>query len=94
MYNDVVCVTYQFSSLSNGRWLTRKLHVAILDTVDSLVADICKTSMMPNIRDDAITAMIQLTEGSLNYASRIQQFSKFYEGLDSLLYMNPSAFAS
>jgi hypothetical protein len=45
--------------------------------IDSVVTEIRKTSMLSNIRDGAITAMIQLTQSTLTYASYTQQFNDF-----------------
>jgi hypothetical protein len=62
LYNVVVWVTSQFSCAQNCWWFNRNHHaLAILDTLDSLVAEIRNTSLLPNIRDDAITALLQLT---------------------------------
>jgi hypothetical protein len=60
-YNVVVWVTSQFSGPMNNWWLDRKQHVSIPDSFNSPVAEICKTSLVPNIRDDAINAMLGLT---------------------------------
>jgi topoisomerase IA-like protein len=59
-YNAVVWVTSQFFGPLNSRWLNRKQRDPIPDTFDSLVRDIRKTSLLPNIRDDAIYAMLGL----------------------------------
>jgi hypothetical protein len=50
----------------------RKTKEAILYTFDSWVTKIRKTSLMPNIRDDAITDMLLLTQGSRTYATYTQ----------------------
>jgi hypothetical protein len=50
--------------------------------------------MLPNIRDDATNALIQLPQGSLSYATYTQEFNDFYEGLDNLFRTAFSAFAS
>jgi hypothetical protein len=68
-YNVVVLVMSHFSGPLNIWWLNRKQHAAIPDSFDSLVAEIGKTSMLPNIRDKAITAMLGLTQGSPSYAN-------------------------
>jgi hypothetical protein len=59
-YNVLVKVTGHFSRPSHGWWFKRKQHSSIPYTFDSLVTQICKTCLLPNIRDDAITALIQL----------------------------------
>jgi hypothetical protein len=56
------------------------------------VAEIRKTSLLPNIRDDAINALLGLTQGSLSYANYAQLFNDFYEGTDNLLRMTFVAF--
>jgi cytochrome P450 len=68
-YGVVVWVTSQFSGALNSWWLNRKQQAAISDTFDPLITQIRTTSLLPNIRDDAITTLIQLTEGSLIYAN-------------------------
>jgi hypothetical protein len=69
-YNVVVWVTPEFSSALDNWRLNRKQHdAAIPYTFESLVEEICKTSMLPNIRDDAITALLQLTQGCMSYAT-------------------------
>jgi hypothetical protein len=57
-YNVVVWVTSQFSRAMKSWWLNRKQKAAIAHTLDALVAEIRKTSMLPNIRDDEITALL------------------------------------
>jgi hypothetical protein len=61
----------------NSLWLYRKHHASIPDTFDSLVTEIRKTSLLPNIRDDAINAMIGLTQGSVSYAIYTHPFNDF-----------------
>jgi hypothetical protein len=46
-------------------------------TFDSLVTKTRKTSMVLNTTDDAINAMLGLTQGSLSYASYTQLFNEF-----------------
>jgi hypothetical protein len=53
-YNSVVWVTSPFSRPLHIWWLNRKHHAAIQDSFDNLVEEIRKTSLLPNIRDDAI----------------------------------------
>jgi hypothetical protein len=36
-----------------------------------------KTSLLPNIRDDAIKALLGITQGNMSYAAYIQQFNDF-----------------
>jgi cytochrome P450 len=77
-YNAVVWVTFQFYGALNSWWHNHKRHAAILGTFDSLVAEIRKTPLLPNIRDDTITALLQLTQGSRSYAVYTQQFNNFF----------------
>jgi hypothetical protein len=70
-YNAVVWVTSQFSGAMNLWWLNRKTH-ATLDTFDSLVATIRETSLLPNFRDGAITAVLLLEHGSQSYVAYTQ----------------------
>jgi hypothetical protein len=74
-YDVVVWVTSQFSGPLNSLWLNRKQQASILDTFDSLVTENCKTSLLPNITDDAIDAMLGLTQGCLRFASYTQLFN-------------------
>jgi hypothetical protein len=67
-YNDVLWVSSQVFEPLNCWLLNLNQHASILDYVDSLVAEIRKTSLLPNIRDYATNAMFGLTEGSLSYA--------------------------
>jgi hypothetical protein len=60
-YTAVVWVTSQFLGPLNIWWLNRKLRASIPYTFDSLVTITRKTSLLPNIRDDAINALIRLT---------------------------------
>jgi hypothetical protein len=76
-YNAVVWVTSQFFGPLNSWWLNRKQRDSIPDMFDSLVTDIRKTSVLPNIRDDAINAMLGLAQGSLGYANYTQLFNDF-----------------
>jgi hypothetical protein len=61
----------------NGWWLYRKQQGAISATFDLLVAELRKTSMLSNIQDDAINALLSLTKGSMSYALYTQRFSDF-----------------
>jgi hypothetical protein len=76
-YNAVVWVTSQFSGPFNKWWLNCKLKGTIIDTFDSLVTELRKTSLLTNIRDDAISSLIQLTQGSLSNANYTQQLNDF-----------------
>jgi hypothetical protein len=65
-HNAVAWVTPIFSEPLNSMWLNRKQHASIPHTFDSLVTKIRKTSTLSIIRDDAITAMIGHTQGSMS----------------------------
>jgi hypothetical protein len=67
-YNVVMWITSQFSGPLNSLWLNRKRQSTIPDSFDTLVEEICKTSLLPNIRDDAINTLLGLTQGNLSYA--------------------------
>jgi hypothetical protein len=77
-HNVVVWVTYQFSGPLNSWWLT-VTHAAIPNTSDPFVAEIRKTSLLPNIRNDEITDMLLLTQGSRTYAVYTRQFDDFLQ---------------
>jgi hypothetical protein len=77
-YNVVVWVASEFSRPLNSWWLNRKQQAAIPNFFDSQMDEICKTSMLPNIRDDAINAMLGLTQGNLvGCATYTQLFNDF-----------------
>jgi hypothetical protein len=57
-YDSVIWVTSQFSGPLNGKWLNRKHRAAILATLNLLVAELRKKSMLSNIQDDAINTLV------------------------------------
>jgi hypothetical protein len=57
--------------------LNRKHHAAIPSTFDMLVEVLRKTSLLPSIQDDAINAMLSITQGNMSYAVYTQQFNDF-----------------
>jgi hypothetical protein len=61
----------------NGWWLNRKVQASIPSTFDLLVAELRKTTFLPNIQDYAINAMLNFTQGSMSYALYTQQFNDF-----------------
>jgi hypothetical protein len=61
----------------NGWWLNRKNQAATPSTYDLLVAELRKTTFLPNIQDDAINAMLNLTQGSMSYVVYVKQFNDF-----------------
>jgi hypothetical protein len=76
-YNADVWVTSQFSGPLNSRWLNRKQQTTFPDSFDSLLEELRKTSLLPNIRDDAINAMLGITQGKMSYAAYTQLFNDF-----------------
>jgi hypothetical protein len=76
-YNAIVWVTSQFFGPLSSWWLNRKQQVAIPYFFDTQVEEIRKTSLLPNIRGDAISAMLGLTQGSLSYANYTKLFNDF-----------------
>jgi hypothetical protein len=76
-YDSVIWVTSQFSGPQNGWWLNREQHASIPATFDLLVAELRKTSMLPNIQDYAVNALLSLAQGSMSYALYTQQFNDF-----------------
>jgi hypothetical protein len=42
-----------------------------------MVEEICKTSLLPNIRDDATNVVLGLTKGNLSYADYTQLVNDF-----------------
>jgi hypothetical protein len=76
-YDSVTWVTSQFSGHPNGWWLNRKVQAAIPSTFDQIVAELRKTTFLPNIQDDAINAMLNLTQGSMSYALYTHHFNDF-----------------
>jgi hypothetical protein len=76
-YDEVIWVTSQFSRPMNMWRLNRKQQSAIPTSFDSLVAELRKTSLLPNIQDDAINALLSITQGNMSYAVYSQQFNDF-----------------
>jgi hypothetical protein len=73
----VIWVTSQYFGPLNGWWLNRKQHAFIRAAFDLLVAELRKTSMLPNIQDDAVNALLSLTQGNMSNALYTQQFNDF-----------------
>jgi hypothetical protein len=76
-YDSVIWVTSQFAGHLNGWWLNRKVQAAIPCTFDQLVAELRKTTFLPNIQDDTINALLNLTQGIMSYAVCAKQFNNF-----------------
>jgi hypothetical protein len=68
-YDAVVWVIAQFFGPLKSWWLNRKQHAAIADSLDSLVEELRKTSMLPNIRDDAMNTLHGITQSNMTYAA-------------------------
>jgi hypothetical protein len=76
-YDSVIWVSSQFVGHRNGWWLNRKVQAAIPSTFDMLVAELRKTIFLPNIQDDAINAMLSLTQGIMSYALYTKHFNDY-----------------
>jgi hypothetical protein len=76
-YDSVIWVTSQFSGSLNGWWLNRKNQAAIPCTYYVLVEELRKTTFLPNIQDDAINALLNLTQGIMSYVVYVKQFNDF-----------------
>jgi hypothetical protein len=70
-------VIAQFSGPLNNWRLNRKHHASILDSFDSLAEELRRTSLLPNIRNDAINAMLGITQGNIRYAACTLLFNDF-----------------
>jgi hypothetical protein len=77
LYDSIIWVTSQFSRHLNGWWLNRKVQAAIPSTFDLLVAELRKTNFLPNIQDEAINALLNLTQGNMSYALYTKQFNDY-----------------
>jgi ADP-ribose pyrophosphatase YjhB (NUDIX family) len=77
-YDSVIWVTSQFSRHLNGWWLNRKNQAAIPSTFVLLVEELRKTTFLHNIQDDAINALLNLTQGSMmSYVVYVKHFNDF-----------------
>jgi hypothetical protein len=77
-YDSVIWVTSQFSRHMNGWWLNRKVQAAIPSTYDQLVAELRKTTILPNIQGDAINALLNFTQSNtMSYVVYVKQFNDF-----------------
>jgi hypothetical protein len=77
-YDSVIWVTSQFSGHLNGWWLNRKTQAAIPSTYDELVAELRRTTFLPNIQDDAINALLSFTQSNtMSYALYTKQYNDF-----------------
>ena len=78
-YDSGIWVTSQFSGHLNGWWLNRKTQAAIPSTYDQHVAELRKTTFLPNIHDDAINALLNLTQShTMSYALYTKQYNDFF----------------
>jgi hypothetical protein len=55
----------------------RKVQAVISSTFELLVGELRKMTFLPNIQDDAINALLNLTQGNMSYARCTQQFNDF-----------------
>jgi 8-oxo-dGTP pyrophosphatase MutT (NUDIX family) len=77
-YDSVIWVTSQFSGHLNGWWLILKNQAAIPSTFDQLVAELRNTTFLSNIQDDAVNALLNLTQGNMmSYAVYAKQYNDF-----------------
>jgi NAD dependent epimerase/dehydratase family enzyme len=85
-YHAMIWVTSQFFGSLNSWWLTvnnkhfwlnRKQKPAIPTTFDMLVEELWKTTLLPNIQDDAINALLNITQSNMSYAVYTQNFNDF-----------------
>jgi 8-oxo-dGTP pyrophosphatase MutT (NUDIX family) len=68
-YDSVIWVTSQFSGHLNGWWLNRKTQAAIPSTYNELVTELRNSTFFPNIKDDAINALLSFTQSNtMSYA--------------------------
>jgi hypothetical protein len=65
-----------FKILNNG-WLNRKQQAAIASIFNLLVEELRKTYLLPNIQDDAINALLNITQGNMSYAVYTEQINGF-----------------
>jgi hypothetical protein len=76
-YDSVIWVTSQFSGHLNGWWLNRKTQAAIPSKYDKLV-ELRKTTFLPNIQDDAINALLNVTQShTMSYALYTKTYNDF-----------------
>jgi hypothetical protein len=77
-YDSIIWVTSQFSGHLDGWWLNRKVQATIPSTFDQLVVELRQTTFLPNIQDDAINALLNLTQGNMmSYVVYVKQFNDF-----------------
>jgi hypothetical protein len=58
-------------------WLNRKQQAAIPTTFDLLVEELRKIALLPNIQDNAINALLNITQGNMSYAVYTHQLNDF-----------------
>jgi hypothetical protein len=61
-YNVVMWVLAQIFEPLNNWWLNRKTRDSLPCTSDNVVSEIRKTSLLPNIRDDAINSLFDMSQ--------------------------------
>ena len=77
-YDAVFWVTSQFAGLLGGWWLNRKDRPPIPSTYNELVEEIRKSTFLPNIQDDAITALLSFTQSNtMSYALYAKKYNDY-----------------
>jgi ADP-ribose pyrophosphatase YjhB (NUDIX family) len=77
-YDSVIWVTSQFAGHLNGWWLNRKTQPPIPATYDELVTQLRKSMFLPNIKDDAINALLNFTQSNtMSYASYTKMYNDY-----------------
>jgi hypothetical protein len=76
-YNVVAWVTSHISIPLDNWWLNRKQQAASTNSLDTLVEETRKTSLLHNLRDDVINTMLGLTQGNMSYADYSQLLNDF-----------------
>jgi len=77
-YDSVIWVTSQFAGHLNGWWLNRKTQPPIPSTYNELVTELRNSMFLPNIKDDAINALLSFTQSNtMSYALHTKQYNDF-----------------
>jgi 8-oxo-dGTP pyrophosphatase MutT (NUDIX family) len=77
-YDSIIWVTSQFVGHLNGWWLNRKTQPPIPFTYDELVTELRKSMFLPNIKDDAINALLRFTQSNtMSYAFYTKQYNDY-----------------
>jgi uncharacterized membrane protein YgcG len=77
-YDSVIWVTSQFAGHLDGWWLNRKTQPPIPATYNELVTELRNSTFLPNIKDDAINALLSFTRSStMSYAFYTKQYNDY-----------------